>query len=528
MAAAGSAVGLGNIWRFPYVTGENGGAAFVLVYLVCVFLIGVPLLYVELALGRASGRNPVGAFQKTKPGTPFVFTGVLCLMACFFVLTYYGVIAGWTISYAASHVSPKLFSAIKDLGPAAYFEGYTSTPYAVLPAFAIFIVLTIWIVSAGIEKGIEKWSKILMPLLFILMLIIIFKSLSLKGAGAGLKYYLSPDFSKINGQVVLMALGQAFFSLSVGWGLMITYGSYMPKSQNIATNGLWVASADTLVAILAGFMVFPAVFAFNMDPGAGAGLTFVTLPKVFGLMPGGWVFGAIFFCLLSVAAVTSSISMLEVPVSYFVDNKPKSRRTSAIIVGIVAFLIGIPSALSAGGSDFFTNMEIFGKKGFLDIMDQVFGTLCLIVISLALSLYVGWVWKTDDAVEEMSTGCDWFSKPFKLLFGMSPATIWVFFIRYICPAVIALVLCNTLGSAMGALAIVFWYTGILLFLAGWVYFLVRTYKQEQIDWFILIAIPITAPLAILAYGTREFETVKAPLFLALSGFFLMALKVVVL
>ena len=518
MAAAGSAVGLGNIWRFPYVTGENGGAAFVLVYLVCVFLIGVPLLYVELALGRASGRNPVGAFQKTKPGSLFVVTGILCLMACFFVLTYYGVIAGWTISFAISQLAQQ---------PLVFGE-YIANPVYVLPVFALFIVLTITIVQAGVEKGIEKWTKLLMPLLFLMMLVIIGRSLTLEGAGKGISYYLNPDFSKIDGKVVLMALGQAFFSLSVGWGLMITYGSYMPKSQNIATNGLWVASADTLVAILAGFMVFPAVFAFNMDPGAGAGLTFVTLPKVFGLMPGGWVFGAIFFCLLSVAAVTSSISMLEVPVSYFVDNKPKSRRTSAIIVGIVAFLIGIPSALSAGGSDFFTNMEIFGKKGFLDIMDQVFGTLCLIVISLALSLYVGWVWKTDDAVEEMSTGCEWFSKPFKLLFGMSPATIWVFFIRYICPAVIALVLCNTLGSAMGALAIVFWYTGILLFLAGWVYFLVRTYKQEQIDWFILIAIPITAPLAILAYGTREFETVKAPLFLALSGFFLMALKVVVL
>lgn len=433
MAAAGSAVGLGNIWRFPYVTGENGGAAFVLIYLVCVFLIGVPLLYVELALGRASGRNPVGAFQKTKPGTPFMFTGVLCLMACFFVLTYYGVIAGWTISFAWSQITQTPL----------VFNEYIAKPGTVLPVFAGFIALTIWIVSAGVEKGIEKWSKILMPILFVMMLVIIGRSLTLEGAGKGISYYLNPDFSKIDGKVVLMALGQAFFSLSVGWGLMITYGSYMPKKQNIVSNGLWVASADTLVAILAGFMVFPAVFAFGMDPDAGPGLTFVTLPKVFAQMTAGWVFGAIFFCLLSVAAVTSSISMLEVPVSYFVDDKPKARKKAAIIVGIFAFLIGIPSAMANGGSEFFSNMELMGKTGFLDIMDQVFGTLCLIVISLSLSIYVGWIWKTELAVKEISEGCPWFTQP--MVAGISPAQIWAFFVKYICPVVISLVLVNALG-----------------------------------------------------------------------------------
>ena len=433
MAAAGSAVGLGNIWRFPYVTGENGGAAFVLVYLACVFFIGVPLLLVELSLGRASGRNPIGAFKKTGGGLPFILTGVLCLMACFFVLTYYGVIAGWTISYAWGQVTQQTL----------VFKEYTANAMSMLPVYAVFIGLTIWIVSAGVEKGIEKWSKILMPVLFVMMVVIIARSLTLDGAEKGLKYYLSPDFSKIDGKVVLMALGQAFFSLSVGWGLMITYGSYMPKSQNIVTNGLWVASADTLVAILAGFMVFPAVFAFGMDPGAGPGLTFVTLPKVFAQMPAGWVFGTIFFCLLSVAALTSSISMLEVPVSYFVDKKSSARKKSAIIVGIVAFLIGIPSAMSNGGSEFFSELQLFGKTGFLDIMDQVFGTLALIVISLMLSIYVGWVWKPESAVKEIEEGCPWFSKP--LVGGIAPSQVWSFFIKYICPIVISLVLLNTLG-----------------------------------------------------------------------------------
>lgn len=433
LAATGSAVGLGNIWRFPYVTGENGGAAFVFVYLLCVFLIGLPLLLVELSLGRASKRNPVDAFKVTKPGSPFFLTGFLCLAACFVVLTYYGVIAGWTVSYFVAQITQVKLE----------FAEYTAKPFSVLPVFAIFIAATIYIVSAGVEKGIEKWSKMLMPLLFFLIFAIILRSLTLEGASKGLSYYLNPDFSKIDGKVVLMALGQAFFSLSVGWGLMITYGSYIPKSQNLVTSGFWVAIADTGVAILGGLMVFPAVFAFGMDPSSGPGLTFVTLPEVFAQMPAGWFIGALFFLLLSVAALTSSISMLEVPVSYFVDKDKGSRKVSAIIVGVFAFVIGIPSALSAGASDYLTKLELFGKTGFMDILDQVFGTLCLILISLLLSLYVGWVWKPKNAIKEIEEGCPWFTKPIAGL--VSLASVWTVFIKFICPIVITLVLLNALG-----------------------------------------------------------------------------------
>jgi len=440
MAAAGSAVGLGNIWRFPYMTGENGGAAFVVVYLACVVFIGLPLLYVELALGRASGRNPVGAFRETGGGMPFIFTGVLCLSACFFVLTYYGVIAGWTISYAISQISQTTL----------VFEEYTADPVYVLPVFALFIALTIIIVRAGVEKGIEKWSKILMPLLFVLMLVIIIRGVTLEGAGAGLTYYLKPDFSKINGTVVLKALGQAFFSLSVGWGLMITYGSYMSKNQNIVSNGFWVALADTSVALLAGLMIFPAVFAMGHSPDAGSGLAFTTLPAVFSAMPAGWIVGTIFFLLLTVAAVTSSISMLEVPVSYFVDEKKARRSTCAVIIGVVAFVVGIPSALSNGGNEWLSNIKMFGQTGFFSILDQVFGTLALIIISLMLSIYVGWVWKTKNAIDEIEKGCPWFTKP--LVAGITPAAVWAFFIRFVCPVVILLVLLNTLGVKIPGLS----------------------------------------------------------------------------
>lgn len=435
LAAAGSAVGLGNIWRFPYITGENGGAAFVFLYLLCVILIGLPLLINELALGRASGKNPVGAFQKTLPGTPFVITGVLCVILCFVVLSYYSVIAGWTLGYMISSL----------MGKELVFSDFVASPQYILPLLAGFLALTAFIVQAGVQKGIERAAKILMPLLLVFVLIIIVRSLTLPGAMAGVSYYLKPDFSKINGQVALQALGQAFFSLSVGWGLMITYGSYMPKSQNMVTGGVWVAFTDTFVAILGGFMVFPAVFAFNMEPNAGPALTFQTLPAVFERMPAGGLIATIFFLLLAVAALTSSISMLEVPVSYLLDEKKASRSHAAWIVSGVAFLVGIPSALSAGGAKFFTEMELFGKTGFMDIVDFAFGTVLVVVISLLCSVYVGWVWKPENAVKEIAQGAPGFDKAD----GFSLGKVWTFFVKFICPVVIGYVMFRTFFPAEG-------------------------------------------------------------------------------
>ncbi|MBL4715241.1 MAG: sodium-dependent transporter, partial [Bacteroidia bacterium] len=277
MAAAGSAVGLGNIWRFPYLTGENGGGAFVLVYLLCVLLIGIPLLYNEVAIGRLTGKNPVGAMNKEKPKSFWVISGILTIFLCFFVLSYYSVIAGWTIGYIFSSLSGKAM----DFGEFAANGSYT------IGLMSVFLLMTIGIILGGVKGGIEKASKIMMPILLLLIILLIIRTLTLDGAMAGVKYYLIPDLSKINGKVVLQALGQAFFSMSVGWGLMVTYGSYVPKNQNLVSSGVWIAFIDTLVALLGGLLIFPAVFAFGKDPAGGVALVFQVLPEVFEQMPMG-------------------------------------------------------------------------------------------------------------------------------------------------------------------------------------------------------------------------------------------------
>ncbi|MFZ5970856.1 MAG: sodium-dependent transporter [Bacteroidota bacterium] len=438
MAAAGSAVGLGNIWRFPYLTGENGGAAFVIVYILCVVLVGAPMLINEIALGRLTGKNPVGAFKATGANSIWTFfAGVLPLLVTFVVLSYYSIIAGWTVGY--------IFTSLFSLD--VTFSEFIATARYVVPLGAFVILITVLIVLGGVSGGIEKASKILMPMLFVLLIVVILRSVTLPGAGKGIEYYLIPDFSKINGTVILKALTQAFFSLGVGWGMMITYGSYLPKSQNIVTSSLWVGAMDTTVALLAGFMVFPAVFAFNMSPSEGPTLVFNVLANIFQEMPFGNIAGALFFLLLFLAAITSTISMLEAPSAYFIDNKNWSRKKAVWTVAIVALVFGIPSALSAGSSEFFSSLEISllgtHKRGFSDIMDYLFGTLFMMVVVLATCLYSGWVMKTQKLVDEIHHGFPAFKSG--SLLGLAPYKVWVFMIRYVSPVVIVLVVLSVLG-----------------------------------------------------------------------------------
>jgi NSS family neurotransmitter:Na+ symporter len=437
MAAAGSAIGLGNIWRFPYLTGENGGGAFVFVYILCVLLIGLPLLFNEIALGRKTGKNPIGAIRDSGGNKIWQVAGILCIAVCFFVFSYYSVIAGWTIAY--------IFTELTNVN--LNFQKFVRTPIYVVPLTLLFMLSTMLIVLGGVSGGIEKASKFLMPILFIIVLFIAGRAVTLEGAQAGIAYYLTPDFSKINSKVVLIAMGQAFFSLGVGWGLMITFGSYLDKKSNIIQAASWIVGMDTMVALLAGLMVFPSLFALlpGKDPASGPALVFDVLPQVFNAMPGGNFIGALFFVLLMVAALTSTISMLEVPVSYLIDDRKWKRKKATWTVGIAAMLISIPSVLSYKEGNFFADLSLnfLGTelKGFFGIMDFVFGTFSGILICLILALYTGWARKIGDFAEELVMGAPGFTGIYR--------KGWIFFIKWVCPIVIGIVILDLIGVFSG-------------------------------------------------------------------------------
>ena len=309
-AAAGSAIGLGNIWKFPYITGVYGGSAFILVYLFCIALIGIPVMLSEFIVGRNAQKNAVGSFKKIAPGTPWFFTGFIGVIAAYVILSFYGIVAGWTLQYVFLAITNQ-FSGLTPDQIGGNFGAFISKPG--LPIFwqVIFMAVTASVVIGGVKKGIERFSKILMPILLVIIIILVFRSVTLKGASKGLEFLLKPDFSKLTVPAILSALGHAFFSLSLGMGTMITYGSYIKKDENLGQTAIQVTIADTLIALLAGFAIFPAVFAFGIEPSAGPGLVFVTLPNVFNQMPFGAFFALLFFVLLAVAALTSSISILE-------------------------------------------------------------------------------------------------------------------------------------------------------------------------------------------------------------------------
>jgi len=437
LAAAGSAVGLGNFWRFPYVTGQSGGAAFVVIYLACVALVCLPYLFAELVLGRHTQKNPLGAIRTIRPGSPWVLVGGLCVLTGVFILSYYAVIAGWTFGYIFKNL---LFAHLD-------FGHFIASPWIVIPLFALFLGLTMLVVFGGVEEGIERWSKVLMPLLIGLMIVLIVRSVTLPGAEKGLAFYLKPDFSKVTGEVIVAALGQAFFSLSLGMGAMITYGSYLSRHEDVVVAGSYVALFDTLIALMAGFMIFPAVFATGHDPASGPALVFIVLPEIFQALPLGNLIGALFFLLLSIAALTSTVSLLEVVVAYFVDERRWSRKRSVWVVGALTFLIGLPSALSQGTVAGLSNMDwLFGADGllgqhdFLSIMDAIWGNLALALGALLISIFVGWVWGADRAAEELRQGSR---------VGPGLVRVWQFFIRYVCPVVIFIILLNVFRGYLG-------------------------------------------------------------------------------
>lgn len=435
-AAAGSAIGLGNIWKFPYLAGDSGGAAFVFVYLLAVLFIGLTVMLAEFAIGRAAGLDAIGSFKKLAPGSLWWITGAMGVIAAFMILSFYGVVGGWSLAYFVKTVSGSLTGlSVEQYGN--IFGALIASPLEPVLWQLLFMVLTIGIVVFGIQGGIEKWSKILMPAIFAILLILIVRGLTLEGSSAGLSFYLKPDFSKIDSGVILAALGQAFFSLSLGMGTMLTYGSYLSKKENLQTSALTVAGLDTLVAILAGLAIFPALFATGLTPDQGPGLVFVILPAVFNKMPLGTLFGAAFFVLLAFAALTSAISILECVVTYLKDQLGWSRKSASLIIGGIITAVGVVCSLSLGAwSGFTVPFPGHDPLVFFDLMDVISSKVLLPLGGLLMCIFAGYIWKVENANKELSNNGSLSAKWLPL---------WNILVKYIAPIVIVLVLLSGFG-----------------------------------------------------------------------------------
>lgn len=430
-AAAGSAVGLGNIWKFPYITGVFGGGAFLFVYLAFIIAIGLTVMLSELIIGRRSGRNSFGAFKKLAPGTGWKYIGFLGIAAAFMILSFYGVVAGWSLEYVVLSISDG-FASKSPEQLNGIFADLIEDPIRPIIFQLIFMVLTAGIVVVGIQKGIEKFTKVLMPLLVFILIILCIKSVSLEGASKGLEFLFKPDFSKLTSDGVLSALGHAFFSLSLGMGTLVTYGSYVNRKNNMLNTAIEVTAADTIIAILAGVAIFPAVFAFGIEPSSGPGLVFITLPNVFQQMSGGFIFSILFFILLSVAALTSSISILEVVVAYFKEEFKMKRKGATVLATALISILGVACSLSMGK---WSGLKLFNLN-FFDLMDWISANMLLPLGGLFICLFVGWFLGPRKAFHELRKGSDmkqWLFKSF------------LFLVRFVAPIAIAIVFLNGLG-----------------------------------------------------------------------------------
>ena len=425
VAMAGSAVGLGNLWRFPYLVGENGGAAFIVVYVALCFLICLPIFISEFVIGRRSQKNAFAAFRDLSGGSSWKWLGVVTVIVPMIVLSYYSVIGGWSVDYLMKSATLSFTSNVDNT---QMFNSLVTSTWTPLIAHTVFLLLTAVIVAYGIKGGIERFSKVMMPLLFVIVLAIAVYALTLPGAQKGVDYLFNPDFSKIDGKSVAAALGQAFFSLSLGFGTVLTYASYVSKKENIMFQSAATAVSDLLFAMIAGVAIMPAVFAFGLSPESGPGLVFETLPRVFGQMPAGGFIAILFFVALLVAAVTSSISMMEVAVSYLVEEKRTSRKKACAIIFAICWVVGALCSLSFGP---LSHIKI-GDGGLFDFFDNLSSNILMTLGSLLTVLFVGWRLKKTDVYDEFTNGGS-LSKNVRL-FGI----LW-FLIRYVCPIAIAFI-----------------------------------------------------------------------------------------
>ena len=420
LAATGSAVGLGNIWKFPYITGANGGGAFVIVYLLCIAAIGLPIMMAEVMLGRRGRQSPINTMRelaREEGAHPlWKYVGWLGVIAGFLILSYYSVIAGWALSYVF-RTAGGAFTGITAEGADRVFGGLVSDPERLLAWHTIFMVLTMVVVARGVQSGLEQAVRYLMPALFALLLLLVGYAMAEGEFAAGLAFMFTPDFGKLTGDAVLIAMGQAFFTLSLGMGAIMMYGSYLPERTSISRTSFAVAASDTLVAILAGIAIFPIVFANGLEPSSGPGLIFKTLPLAFGAMPGGAFFGTLFFLLLVFAAWTSAISIIEPVVAWLVENHGHTRVAASVWAGLVTWLVGLGTVLSF---NLWSSPLAFGKT-FFDLIDYLTSNIMLPLGGVLIALFAGWFMSERAVREEMDMQHPWLYR------------LWYFLLRFVTP-----------------------------------------------------------------------------------------------
>lgn len=429
LSSAGAAIGLGAIWKFPYVTGMSGGGAFFLIFVLFTVLIGLPLLLAEFMIGRGSGKEAISAYKKLAPEGLSVWIGRLGVVGCFLLLSFYSVVGGWVLVYSAMAVLDKIIGPTTEYG--ALFETVTGTPWITIIGLLLFTLANVVVVSSGIQAGIEKANKYMMPLLFIFFLILVVRALTLDGAMDGVKFFLAPDFSSITGDSILYALGQSFFSLAVGFSCMVTYSSYLKKDVSLPQSASTVVSLNILVSLLAGLAIFPVVFAFGYEPAEGPGLLFIVLPAIFSEIPFGGLFLALFLLLFLFATLTSSFSLYEIIVAAVTENRKVRRKRATWMIGLVIFAAAIPSALASSS---LAGVEIFNLSIF-DATDYLVSNLMLPIGSFLIAIFI--IHKMDQTLVKQE---------FNLANNVSSSlyAVWQFLMKWVIPFTIVIVMAYTL------------------------------------------------------------------------------------
>jgi len=435
LATAGSAVGLGNVWRFPYMTGENGGAVFILIYIGCVLVLGIPCMMSEFIIGRRAQANTARAYSAISGGSLWKFVGYLGVLTGFLITGYYAVVSGWCLEYIYGAITGTLKGDSNYVQQ--HFLEFSQNPWKPVIWMILFFIITHWVIVRGVQRGIEKASKLLMPTLFVLLLVIVVGSCTLPNAQAGIEYLLRPDFSKLSGNVFLGALGQAFYSLSIAMGCLCTYASYFSRETNLMRSAVQISIIDCLVAILSGLMIFPAAFSVGVSPDSGPALVFITLPNVFNQAFSavpllGSAIALLFYALLSLAALTSLMSLHEVSTAFFHEELKISRKRGALIVTVSCAIIGTFCSLSLGGYD---GLQVAGQSLF-DLFDFVTGQIFLPIGGFLTCLLLGWVVPSHVVKDEYTNGGSMKTR----VFG-----IYLFAIRFVCPAGILLIFLHQFG-----------------------------------------------------------------------------------